>query len=411
MPTPVTDPDILAQLNAPQAVTDPNVLSQLNEQPTFLDKLGQTWPARMAKDIYSGMTLPGDVYAGKTAVDVTDPQFMQRLEGLASVAPVGTLPSVTTSAPSVKQLIETGGKQIKEAVQSGAQFEPNRVQSAIDDIRSAIKGRRVSEDTHGVLDDLEQKVQTGEPITFADIDKTRDELLAVQQNAVRSTARTAATDLRSATIAKHGLDDVVRGTPEGEQYLSGMANVTGGKQAETLDKRLYRAELRSSAANSGQNIGNTIRSNVASMLLSPRESGGLGPELRQQAENVVYGSRPENFMRSWGNTLGGGGGLGRTWSAGLGGLAGYLASGGSPTLTGIAALGAPMIGSVLKHGANELAISHLEALSNAMRSGTPLGQVVNRGDYLGGVPASTNIAKSALIRALMTQSPYYPSQP
>ena len=53
-PIPVTDPNILQQLNAGsetvptgmQPVSDPSVLAQLNgeQQPTLMDNLGQTWP-------------------------------------------------------------------------------------------------------------------------------------------------------------------------------------------------------------------------------------------------------------------------------------------------------------------------------------------------------------------------------
>jgi len=410
---PVTDPEILQQLNAgaPRPVTDPKILGQLNgdesKPKTFMDKLGQTWPARMAKDIYSAAKLPGDVYSGQTKVDPSNPEFMNRVTTLGGVAPVGTLPSVMSAAPSVKQLVQTGGNQIRGAVESGAVIPPNKMQEAITTIRQQLPDRRVSEDTHAALDALEQKVG---PLTFKDFKQSRDELLDVQANASRSTGRTAATDLRAATMAKHSLDDVVRGTPEGEQFITGNANVTGGKQAEGLDKRLYRSELRSAAANSGRNIGNSIRQNVASMLLS-RDARGMSPETIQQAEKIVYGSGPENFMRHWGNVLGGGGGLGQALTiAGSGGL-GYLASGGSPTVAGIAATGGPVIGALLKHGANEAAISHLEALSNMLRSNTPLGQTVNRGNYLGGAMPSSTAAKAALIRALLAQQTQQPQQP
>lgn len=412
---PVTDPQLLQQLEtAPQPtvqpVTDPALLTQLNqsEQPqTFMQKLGQTWPARLAKDVYSAAKLPGDIYAGNTQIDLNNPEFMKRVTTLGGVTPVGTLPSVTSATPSVSNLIQEGGKQIDEAVNSGLMFPQQKIQAGIDAIRKQLPDRRVAEDTHATLDALESKVQSGAPITFSDIKQTRDELLDLQANAAKSTSRTAATDLRAATAAKHGLDDIVAGTPEGDQFIAGNANVSGGKQAESLDKRLYRSELRASAANSGKNIGNTIRQNVASMLLS-KDARAMPPEARSMAENIVYGSGPENFMRHYGNLLGGGGGLGQAITMGGSGVLGYLASGGSPTVTGIAATAGPIVGSLLKHGANEAAISHMEALSNVLRANTPLGETATRGNYLNGVMPSTAAAKAALIRALMGQSPYSP---
>jgi hypothetical protein len=400
---PVTDPDILQQLNAgsnvPRPVTDPALLEQLNapqQPPTILNKLAQTWPARMAQDIYSAVKLPGDVYQGNTQVDVNNPEFMKRVTTLGGVAPTSVLPSITASAPTVKQLIQRGGNQIDEAINSGLMFQPAQVQEGINAIRQQLPTRRVSQATHDALDALEEKTNSGMPITLKDIAQSRDELLAVQKNSAKSTALTAATDLSSSTTAKHGLDDIVRGTPEGDLFITGNANYAGGKASEGLDKRLYRSELRAASANSGRNIGNTIKSNITSLLLSP-EARTLTPEIRQQAEALVYGTRPENFMRHWGNVLGGGGGLGQALTMGGSGALGYLASGGNPTIAGIAAGTLPIAGAVLKHGANEAAISHLEALSNALRANTPLGQTSTRGTF---APANAD-AKAALIRALL----------
>lgn len=447
MPIEVTDPNILSQLNAPQPVTDPAILAQL-EQPqkqTLGDKLMQTWPVRMAKDIYSGITLPGDVYSGKTQIpslngvpgstsSTSDEVRMEpnaiatllganpshtwsspghnsafaRSSSLGSIMPVGTLPSVMSTAPSTKQLIQTGGKQIQGAVESGAVIPSNKIQDAIETIRNQLPERRMAEDTHAALDALEQK--TG-PLTFKDFKQARDELLDVQANSAKSTGRTAAVDLRASTIAKHGLDDIIKGTPEGEQFITGNANVAGGKQAEALDKRLYRSELRSAAANSGKNIGNTIRQNVASMLLS-RDARTMSPEAVQQAEKIVYGSPQENFMRHWGNYLGGGGGLGQSVATVGSGTLGFLASGGNPAIAGAAASAVPIVGSLLKHGANEAAISHLDTLSNMLRSNTPLGPSVTRGNYFSGAMPSETMMKAALIRALMAQqTQQQPKQP
>ena len=185
--------------------------------------------------------------------------------------------------------------------------------------------------------------------------------------------------------------------------LPAIQNVSAGKQAESLDNRLYKAELRAAASNSGKNLGNTIRQNVASMLLS-KDARGLPQAAQEQAQNVVYGSGPENFMRHWGNVLGGGGGLGQALTIAGGGALGYLGSGGSPTVAGIAATAGPVIGSLLKHGANEAALSHLDALSTALRSNTPLGQIITRGS----INPANAAEKAALIRLLMGQQAQQP---
>lgn len=65
-------------------------LSSLGQkQPTFTDWLVQTWPARLARDAWSAVTLPGDVYTGR--VTPNDPEFYERALGLAGLVTSGTL--------------------------------------------------------------------------------------------------------------------------------------------------------------------------------------------------------------------------------------------------------------------------------------------------------------------------------
>lgn len=70
---------------------------------TFTEKLMETWPVRLAKTLASAATLPGDVYAGKTAVDINDPAFLSRATTLGSVVGGGAIPSVYGAS---KPLIE-----------------------------------------------------------------------------------------------------------------------------------------------------------------------------------------------------------------------------------------------------------------------------------------------------------------
>lgn len=63
----------------------------------WLSKLSETWPARIAKEVASAVTLPGDVYTGKVRptqtldtpdgpLEIENPEYMQRTVGLAAVA-------------------------------------------------------------------------------------------------------------------------------------------------------------------------------------------------------------------------------------------------------------------------------------------------------------------------------------
>lgn len=415
----VTDPDILAQLNAPQPVSDPAVLAQLNQPqaaPTFMQKLGQTWPAQLAKDVWSGITLPGDVYQGNTQVNPSDPEFMKRVTSLGAVTPVGTLPSAAASAPSAKQLIQHGGNQLQQVENSDLVFTPGGTLSGIQTIRQNIPRPERAPDTHEVINNLAKKAEFGSNISIKDILNTRNELRDVQSDAGKGRLRTSESELNAATTAKHLLDDfgnapaetVVSGNPSEVARLlqEGNQNVSAGKLAEGLNKKLFISEVKAASANSGQNLENTIRRKVGDMALS-REGRMMPPDVRDMAFNVAFGSGPENFMRKWGNRLGGGQGLGWAATTGIGAGLGYLGSGGSPTVAGMAAVGAPIIGGLLKRGATEAAVSHLAALSNALRANTPLGPTMNRANALAGIPEGSAQAHAALIRAL-TQ-PYSPA--
>lgn len=67
----------------------------------ILAKLMQTWPARMAQDVWSGVTLPRDVYQG--TVDPGGPEALGRVNALAALmvgsplTPRGALGSSSTS--------------------------------------------------------------------------------------------------------------------------------------------------------------------------------------------------------------------------------------------------------------------------------------------------------------------------
>jgi hypothetical protein len=49
----------------------------------LLDALAQTWPARMAQDVWSAITLPRDVYQGR--VDPLSPEAIGRANSLAGL--------------------------------------------------------------------------------------------------------------------------------------------------------------------------------------------------------------------------------------------------------------------------------------------------------------------------------------
>jgi hypothetical protein len=63
-------------------------------QRTLLQKLAETWPAKMAQSIWGGMTLPGDVWQGNVSVTGpdgrTNPEVINRATDLAGIVMGGT---------------------------------------------------------------------------------------------------------------------------------------------------------------------------------------------------------------------------------------------------------------------------------------------------------------------------------
>ncbi len=128
--------------------------------------------------------------------------------------------------------------------------------------------------------------------------------------------------------------------------------------------------MRAAAANSGQNVANTVRQRMADILLKPKEQRGFAPEELQMMEEIVRGSTAGNALRATGNLLGGGGGLGAAVSAAVGGMA-------TAGLGGVGAV-APVIGFAMKQLSNKLTLRQTEKLSELIRSNAPLASSMEK---------------------------------
>lgn len=140
-------------------------------------------------------------------------------------------------------------------------------------------------------------------------------------------------------------------------------NYAAFKASETLDKKVASAELRTSATDSGMNVGNKIRQKVASFLESA-DARYLSDETKKDLEKIVRGAWTQNGMRHVANLLGGGGGLGMLAS----GTAGYEAGG----LPG--AIGAAALGRGFKMANNRSVLNQAERTAQNIRMRSPLGQ-------------------------------------
>jgi hypothetical protein len=164
-------------------------------------------------------------------------------------------------------------------------------------------------------------------------------------------------------------------------------NYAAVKANEALDKRLAKAELRASATDSGMNVGNKIRQNVATYLDS-NEARYLSAETKADLEKIVKGTWTQNGMRAVAHLLGGGGGIGML----AGGTAGYEAGGWPGAVAGAA------VGRGFKIVNNRSVAKQAERVAQNIRLRSPLGQ---QNPLV--LPPTTNAALGALLPALLAR--------
>ena len=172
-------------------------------------------------------------------------------------------------------------------------------------------------------------------------------------------------------------------------------NAAAGFRSNAVSGIEDAAQLRAAAANSGKNLGNTLRQKLASLLLDEDAIRGFSPQEIEAATKIVTGSPAANITRDVGNLLGGGGGLAQTLVASIGAGAGGTAGGPVGAMIGAAAPAA--IGRGARGVSNALTKSEVTALGELMRQRSPLYQ-----DMLKNAPMEfvTPDKRAALIRAL-----------
>lgn len=354
--------------------------------------LGDTWPARLAKSIYSAVTLPGDVAQGNVSMygsdGQTNPEVIGRSADLAAaVSPVPSasragagifgVPISAKAAPVVptREALEQASKSGYEQARGlGVELRPQ----PISDLGVRV-GTQLNE--LGVQSELAPK-------TFSILGKlggAPEGSFATIQNleALRRSFGYAAKDFANPTeqlagkTAQRAIDDylaaipaedVVRGpAAEASKILSqARSNYAAASRSGEVTGAVEAADLSAAAANSGQNLGNATRQRIKSLLLSDKKTAGFSPDELAQMEQVVRGTGVGNAARTAGNFLGGGGGLGGVVSAAIGGAA-------TAPYGGVGAA-APLVGMALKKVSDRSVNSQVRILDELVRSRSPLAQ-------------------------------------
>jgi len=377
---------------------------------SFVEKLGDTWPARLAKGIYSGVTLPGDVMAGKIAVDPEDPQFMGRLMDLTSVAApmspkVGATvePIAAAAAPTREALDAAANAGYKSARSSPLVIDASAVKDLASNIQAGLaeKGilKEFAPDTHAVLD----HIQTAEPGAVA----TGNNLLSVRE-ALRNASQNFNNprEAKAANEAISQLDSFIQ-KPPAESVLAGdpaefaktaadaRGNYAAARRAELIEDELETARRNAASANSGRNVDNAERQRFNAITKSDKKSAGFSEDELGQMDKIIFGTPTGNALSTGGNMLGGGGGLG----AAVYGLGSTF----NPWLAS-----APAIGWAMKKGADAITTRNINKLDEMVRSRSPLAEATPPSTALTPVQEAQ---RSLLIRSLMNPALLDSQQP
>ena len=163
-----------------------------------------------------------------------------------------------------------------------------------------------------------------------------------------------------------------------KKILEARANAAAGFRSDTIDQLKEIMTLRASAANSGMNIDNTVRSKLVSLLTNSGGKGvrGFNNEEKEAIRSVIIGTPTKNALRYVGNLLGGGGGIGQSLTTLTPGALVFGSGGGigpaiAATLPGV-------IGALSKRGSNRIANTQINALDDQLRLRSPLAQGSNK---------------------------------
>lgn len=384
---------------------------------------------------------PGDVWQGN--LDPRSPEANQRALTLATMAnPINpamragdfAIPGVmknlkpaTPKAPTADALKNAASSGYDAANATGAAYPGEAVGAVAKDTVNSLNNdgilAELAPQTHAVLNKLSNPPD-GSTVTISSLDAARKALGRIGGNFTNPTEQEAARR-GVASIDKFIQDAGAPAPMAGSAAPTGAGAIDGAgaagslavPTAESEAARLIReargnaaaafrsdritgaedaAELRAAAANSGQNIGNSLRQRLASLLLNPKQIRGFASDEIDAIRQVVEGTATSNTLRKVGNMFGGGGGIGHTLVGALGAVAGGSVGGVEGAAAGAAAL--PLMGSAARSSYNSLVGRQLTAADNLIRTRSPLYQQMQR--------ATPNVAQgspgqAALVRGTL----------
>jgi hypothetical protein len=403
----------------------PNNAAPPTAAPRHKFGLGDTWPAQLIKAAIGAVTLPGDVYAGKSPVpfsadtpSVSDNEANKRALDFASFVPGGTLPRMATRAavetPTVDALKTAARAGYNDPAIDAVAFRPQ----AVANLHSAIKSdlergpnsgfRELNQPaTFNAIKELLNPNQSGTiaaggPIGIADVDAVRKTLGRISQDYSRPSdgaAAARATAHIDNFLTNLKQPDLLSGDADAANTILQKARGNWGAAARATEAQnaTGNAEIQAASTGSGRNIGNATRQKFKSALMDDaKRLGGYSPEEIAQREKVVFGSPVGNTARAVANMTGGGGGIGATIAGPI-----FAATSGDPI--GLSSLAIPAVGYAAKKIENASVVRNASKLDDMLRQRSPLFQdaLANRPPPAAISPLQANAERIATLRALL----------
>lgn len=291
-----------------------------------------------------------------------------------ALGPVFGSAGKSASAPTADELKAAAKGGYDSARNAKIEFKPEALTDFSVKVKTDLNTDGINEilapKTFGLLDKLGTAPQ-GATVTV-------DNFRTLQRSLGRAAASPDATERMAATRALQSLNghlenipasNILKGTAADAAEVSNTiktanANYAASKRSDLIQGKVDRAELNASTANSGQNLDNSLRQQVKSILTNPKALRGFNAEEKAQMMKVASGTAPGNIIRHVGNLLGGGGGLGALTT----GAAATYAAGGP------IGMAAPLAGWALKKAGNALTANNIAKLDELVRSRSPLAQ-------------------------------------
>jgi hypothetical protein len=311
-----------------------------------------------------------------------------------------TLKKADIEPPTASELIQAGKQGFDAVRDSGVVYKAEPVVNMAAQVQNHLQQKGFHPSHAPTTYKTLEMLQSAPPGATAHI----SDLIAARRAFQRTTDNfNNPTDKSAAQTVIRAIDDFIK-NPGDESVISGPsvsaakkqfesnANFAAGKRSDTIRGVGETAELRAAAANSGQNLGNAIRSRAATLSdpAHPKRLRGFDLSEKEMIKAIAEGSKTANATRTAGNLLGGGGGLGAMVSGTAAGMVG-----GVP-----AAVAVPAIGYGLKQTSNALTRKALNKADDAVRRRSPLFLEMQKQ-----APAVAEIPRNfeAILRAMMAQ--------